>query len=72
MSLITVTRESTLLEEITKEWEFTYKGETYTIREYEGMDGHQVWFNGEEVEDFEEIILDEMDTYGVLELVKEY
>lgn len=72
MSLFTVTRESTLLEEITKEWEFEYKGETYTIREYEGLNGHQVWFNGQEVYELEEIILDEMDTYSILELVKEY
>jgi len=72
MSLFTVTRERTLLEEITKEWEFTYKGGTYTIREYEGINGHQVWFNGNEVDDFEEVVLDKMDIYEVLELVKEY
>ena len=63
--------ETTLLEEITIEWEFEYGSDIYTIREYEGLSGHQVWFNGEEIEDLDEIILDEMSGYEVLEYIKE-
>jgi hypothetical protein len=70
MSLIEVTRESTLLREITTEWDFNYNGQQYTIREFDGLDGHQVWFNDEEIYDFDEEVLDGLTVYDILEEVK--
>ena len=45
-----------LLEEITREWEFEHDGEDYTFREYEGVQGRQMWLDGEEIDDFDEEI----------------
>ena len=61
-----------LLQEITREWEFEHKAQVYTFREYEGMDGQRMWFNGEEVDDIEEVILDGMTAYDIFEYCSEY
>lgn len=54
-----------LLHEMTREWEFEHQGVQHTFREYEGLDGRQMWFNGEEVEDFDSEILGELSAYDI-------
>ncbi len=61
-----------LLQEITREWEFEHNGEDHTFREYEGMDGRRMWLDGEEVDDQEEEILDDMSAYDIYEHCSEY
>ena len=61
-----------LLHEITREWEFEHNGEDHTFREYEGMDGRRMWLDGEEVDDQEEEILDDMSAYDIYEHCSEY
>ena len=65
-----VISERTLLEEITIEWEFEHNGETHTIREYSGIDGHQVWFNDQVVADSSNDLLDGMSATDILSAVK--
>lgn len=56
-----------LLEEITREWEFEHEGKNYTFREYEGVQGRQMWLDGEEIDDFDEPIeeLNDMTAYDI-------
>jgi hypothetical protein len=61
-----------LLQEITREWEFEHNGEEHTFREYEGMEGRRMWLDGEEVDDQEEEILDDMSAYDIYEHCSEY
>ena len=61
-----------LLQEITREWEFEHNGEEHTFREYEGMDGRIMWLDGEEVDDQEEEILDDMSAYDIYEHCSEF
>ena len=61
-----------LLNEITREWEFEHNGEEHTFREYEGMEGRRMWLDGEEVDDQEEEILDDMSAYDIYEHCSEY
>jgi len=61
-----------LLQEITREWEFEHNGEEHTFREYEGMEGRRMWLDGEEVDDQEEEILDDMSAYDIYDHCSEY
>tara|TARA_B110000211_G_C13756397_1_gene411149 strand:+ start:84 stop:296 length:213 start_codon:yes stop_codon:yes gene_type:complete len=61
-----------LLQEITREWEFEHNGEEHTFREYEGVEGRRMWLDGEEVDDQEEEILDDMSAYDIYEHCSEY
>ena len=61
-----------LLHDVTREWEFEHNGEEHTFREYEGMDGRIMWLDGEEVDDQEEEILDDMSAYDIYEHCSEY
>jgi hypothetical protein len=61
-----------LLQEITREWEFEYEGKEYTFREYEGIEGRRMWLDGEEIDDFDEELLNELTAYAIYEICNEY
>jgi len=61
-----------LLQEITREWEFEYEGKEYMFREYEGIEGRRMWLDGEEIDDFDEELLNELTAYAIYEICNEY
>jgi hypothetical protein len=61
-----------LLHDVTREWEFEHDGEEHTFREYEGHDGRMMWLDGEEVDDEEEEILDDMTAEDIYDYCSEY
>lgn len=61
-----------LLHEVTREWEFEDEGQDHTFREYEGVHGRQMWLDGEEIDNFDEEILNEMTAYEIFEHCSEY
>ena len=61
-----------LLHEVTREWEFEYDGQEHTFREYEGLNGRQMWLDGEEVDEQEEEILGDMTAEDIYDYCSEY
>ena len=62
-----------LLNEITREWEFEHNGKEHTFRVYEGLNGMQIWLDGEEVDYCDdEIVLDEMTADEIREICMDF